>query len=249
MEQQNEAGTAQQKPKREPTPKIIILCAAGHVYDGQNGRTQRYAVTDADGNALYHGYVNKQFQAERRENWVKKNGEIKAENEWQWDESVASAELNAGKKALWLADKITDAAGVKNQAVTVYLVVSNQEEAERTERRLVAKALNDNFRISVLQVAPEMNPAAAIAQGRGYKEPKDLSKETLAALVPERAAVRNVLGAVYDAHEAWKASQAPAQDLAQEQAADQLLSQGQGAPEPQPEEEEEQGHQAGAAIA
>jgi uncharacterized glyoxalase superfamily protein PhnB len=249
MEQQNEAGTAQQKPKREPTPNVIILCAAGHVYDGQNGRTQRYAVTDDAGNALYFGTVNKKFQAERRENWEKKNGAVRPENEWQWDESVASAELNAGKKALWLADKITDAAGVKNKSVTVYLVVSNQEEAARTERRLVAKALNDEFRINVMQVSPDMNPAVAIAQGRGYKEPKEISKEALASLVPKQVDARNVVSAVWDAHRDWKAAQAPAQDLAQEQAADQLLSQGQGAPEPQPEDEEEQGQQAGAAIA
>jgi hypothetical protein len=238
MEQQKEVGAAQ---RPQPTPNVIILYAAGHTYQGQNGPVRRYAITDVNGEALYFGTASKQFEEQRKAKYEKMPGGLKAGTEWRFGDSLAAALLDAGKKAMWLSKEVSKSIAVKPETVTVYLGYSGMDDAVKSQEGItkkdiingiVADARNKGVQVALLEVAPEQNLALEIAQGRGYKSADvQANLDNLRGIVGRREDVNRSgrLTDLYDASRAFKAAQAeqdPALQAAlqEQQQADRLLS-------------------------
>jgi len=263
MEQQNEVGTAQLS---RATPNAMILYAAGHTYQGQNGPVRRYAITDVNGEALYFGTASKQFEEQRKAKYEKMPGGLKAGTEWRFGDSLAAALLDAGKKAMWLSKEVSKLIGIKPETVTVYLGYSGMDDAVKSQEGItkkdiingiVADARNKGVQVALLEVAPEHNPALKIAQGRGYKNADvQANLDNLRDLVARREDANRSgrLTDLYDASRHFKAVQAetdPALQAAlqEQQQADRLLSQERPTQEQEHEaEEEEQAQVAGVAM-
>jgi len=257
MEQQKEVGTAQHS---RATPNAMILYAAGHTYQGQNGPVRRYAITDVNGEALYFGTASKQFEEERKAKYEKMPGGLRAGTEWRFGDSLAAALLDAGKKAMWLSREVSRLVGIKPETVTVYLGYSGMDDAVKSQEGItkkdiingiVADARNKGVHVALLEVAPEHNPALKIAQGRGYMNADvQANQDNLRGLVARREDANRSgrLTDLYDASREFTAVQAendPALQAAalQEQQADQLLSQERPSQDLEQQEDEEEAAQ------
>ena len=228
-EQSTEQGTP--APKAPTNTHSVVLYVAGHLTEpGQKDRNgndkerRRFAVTDHEGRVMWYGT---NFRSEEME----AKFPVKPEKEWTRQETLASAELQAAKKALYVVEHMADAAGLRADKIRVYLGVSNQDDPERTRLAIVASALNKDFQISIVDVPVEANPAVAPARGTGYLESPMKTEKVQAmadALLQERGAALGAVDALYTKNRALE-QQARAPEWA--------------AVRPQPEPEHAQEHE------
>lgn len=191
------------------TTQAVVMYAAGTLIEGRDKSFRRFGVTDQEGKPLWSGVVFEDEQYNQRYKVMEKD-----ETRWMHEDTKPAAEFAAGHKAVYLAGEAIKAAGLEArdfQNSTVRLMLgfsSTSENAEEIAKRIANSALKRGFRITVVPVPPEANPALALAQARGHTDRVN-DPEALKAMVQERQgeSVRKALDAMFGRGEAQQDAQ------------------------------------------